>query len=136
MIMNAMNSVATSTYDGSRIHIFISFDGFHNQAVFMELLKVTKATIHYSDKSIHAQGKAGTVGLTLSIFEHGGKTHCQEQTVNYIRAFHSNYVENASETCVLFLDADTVINQSALRLFGGRLVSFDAPHLMILMAMC
>ena len=122
-ILDTIHSAAASTYDSNRIHIFVSFDGFQNRSVFLELLKIAGTTFCHANKSLHAQGEISGVRITLSAFEHGGKTHCQGQTMDYIRAVHSNYIEAASDVSILFLDADTTICQSTLQLFGRRLVS-------------
>lgn len=128
-ILDTIHSAAASTYDSNRIHIFVSFDGFQNRSVFLELLKIAGATFRHANKSVHAQGEISGVRITLSAFEHGGKTHCQGRTMDYIREAHSNYMEAASDVSILFLDADTTICQSTLQLFGRRLVSYSIPHL-------
>ncbi|KAK1761862.1 hypothetical protein QBC33DRAFT_317262 [Phialemonium atrogriseum] len=121
MVMASIDSVATSAYNRDRIHIFLSFDGPQNNAVFKQISRIAKAKTAPSRESLCAEGVIGDVNLTLCVFEHGGKTQCQGQTVDCIKRYHGNYMETASDTCVLFLDSDTTIQPSALRLLGAQL---------------
>jgi hypothetical protein len=125
VVLASVNSVAQSTYTHDRIHIFLSFDGPQNMDIFAQLVETVGARENASRQFPCAEISIGNAKLTVCLFEHGGKARCQRQTVDYIKRYHDEYFQSASDTYVLLLDSDTIICQSALRLLATRLVSTD-----------
>ena len=122
-VLASVSSVAQSSYPYHRIHIFLSFDGSQNLDTFAQVVDTVGAREETSRPFPCAEIALGNAKLTICLFEHCGKAHCQGQTIDYIKQYHREYFQTPSDTCVLFLDSDTTICRSALRLFATRLVS-------------
>lgn len=125
VVLASVNSVAQSTYTHDRIHIFLSFDGLQNTDIFAKLVDTVGARKNASRQFPCAEIGIGNAKLTVCLFEHGGKPRCQGQTMKYIKRYHDEYFQRASDTCILLLDSDTIIHPTAVRLLATRLVSTD-----------
>lgn len=125
VVLASVNSVAQSTYTHDQIHIFLSFDGLQNMDIFARLVDTVGARQNASRQFPCAETSIRNAKLTVCLFEHGGKPRCQGQTMDYIKQYHHKYLQKASNTCVLLLDSDTIINRSALWLLATRLVSIN-----------
>ena len=128
-VLASVNSVTQSIYPCHRIHIFLSFDGSENLKTFAQVVDAVGARKKTPRPFPCAEVALGNAMLTICLFKRCGKAHCQGQTINYIKQHHHKYFQTPSDTCVLFLDSDTTICQSALRLFAARLVSADVHRL-------
>ena len=128
-VLASVNSVAQSIYPQDRIHIFLSFDGSQNLDTFTQLVNTVRAKEKASRPFLCAEVALGNGLLTICLFEHCGKAHCQGKTVDYIKQYHHEYFQEPSDASILYLDSDTIICRSALRLFATRLVNTNVQLL-------
>lgn len=111
VLLETMQSVLQLDHPHNRLNVFLSFDGYENEATFNAILKEFGCEDKLDENKgfrLATSSKHGS-RMTISMFKHGGKPHVQGQTINYIQKHHEQYVDDAHNTFVLLLDSDTTI---------------------------
>ncbi len=114
VLFDSVEFLLQSDYPDHLLHFFLSFDGFENMESFHATVEKLDASMN-EDSGVSASGVVSGIRVTISIFEHGGKTRCQANTVAEIERNHADYLVGASSTFVLFLDSDTRLGKHSLR---------------------
>jgi cellulose synthase/poly-beta-1,6-N-acetylglucosamine synthase-like glycosyltransferase len=126
VLFDSVKFFLQSDYPAHLLHLFLSFDGYENKELFLATVKVLGASMS-EDSNISASSVAFGTKVTISMFEHGGKTRCQASTVAEIKLNHAEYLLGARSTFVLFLDSDTRLGNHSLRLLARTSVR-DFPQ--------
>jgi cellulose synthase/poly-beta-1,6-N-acetylglucosamine synthase-like glycosyltransferase len=121
ILFDTVESLIHSDYPAHLLHVFVSFDGLENKDSFLETAKFFKASI--GEESTDANALVAGIKVAIHIFEHGGKTRCQANTMKKIQN-RQGYLRDVNNTFVLLLDSDTRIERHSLRSFAQIIVRF------------
>ena len=117
ILIKAINSVVDCDYPPACIHVFLSFDGEHEDELYLstiEKLGVPLAMGTYP-KSIDVVYRASRI--TVSRFPHGGKRHCQKSTFQLIDKVYEEYLKRNDNLFILFIDSDCILDKVCLQNF-------------------
>lgn len=114
---STLNAVVASEYPRPRLHIHLSFDGLGqieeigSVKKFLGLASFGRDGAHESTYETNFRG----CRLTLSVFRHGGKRHCQKRTFEQIKLHGS--MPSLSTSLIMLLDSDTFLHHDCIREF-------------------
>lgn len=123
VIERTLNSILESEYALSNIRIYISFDGLENAHIYEALKESIQAASKPVPGTITSHVTIKGAEVTLCLFEHRGKSGCQQETVEHIKHHHSEDFQSPLNSYILFLDSDTTIPPHTFSSFANRMVS-------------
>lgn len=124
-LIDSVRAVLNADYPSHRLRFFISFDGTQNEDSFQYLVKELGATcIESTTRTATALVKG--VRITISLFEHGGKVHCQAKTLGLVRECLAGSHTDISKDFLLLVDSDTRVARNSLQVFAQTTV--DRSH--------
>lgn len=115
ILEQTLNSIVACNYPRSKLRIYLSFDGLDRR----EQIDGIKRLCCILDEKEHNSQAESTYetnfkghNLTLSVFEHGGKRHCQKRTFEQLTFREESSV--LKESFVLFLDSDNFLRNDCI----------------------
>lgn len=122
VLLDSVNFLLKSDYPSHLLHLFLSFDGYENKETFLAAITFFGAIVS-EESTTTAEGYASGIRITISIFDHGGKTRCQGNTFSYIQHNYKAYFIGTDNTFALLLDSDTRLGKRSLRSLAQTTVS-------------
>ncbi|KAL4880844.1 chitin synthase-domain-containing protein [Aspergillus karnatakaensis] len=117
VLIKAVDSVVSSDYPGSCIHVFLSYDGSFIDEPYLRVINHLGIPISLRKypQSIDVTYKGARI--TVSRFRHGGKRHCQKQTFRVIDKVYAEYLKQHDNLFLLFIDSDCMLDRLCLQNF-------------------
>ncbi|CZT43832.1 probable chitin synthase D [Rhynchosporium secalis] len=117
VLVTAVDSVVDCDYPPSCIHVFLSFDGDHEDELYLRTIEKlgVPLSLDLYPKSIDVTYR--TARVTVSRFPHGGKRHCQKATFKLIDRVYTEYLKRNDNLFILFIDSDCILDRVCLQNF-------------------
>lgn len=123
LLLRTLDSLVDCDYPPACLHIFLSFDGDREDALFLmtlEKLGVQMRRTSHLPSSIDVPYR--NIRITVSRFRHGGKRHCQKKTFKLVNRLYENYAIAKDDLFVLFIDSDCILGKACLQNFMYEMV--------------
>ncbi|RGP76802.1 chitin synthase [Fusarium longipes] len=117
VLIKAINSVVDCDYPPSCIHVFLSFDGEEEDALYLNTIRQLGVSLKRESYPTSIDVKYRSARVTISRFPHGGKRHCQKVTFKLIDRVYEEYLKRNDNLFILFIDSDCILDKVCLQNF-------------------
>jgi chitin synthase len=117
ILLRTVNSLVDCEYPPSCLHVFLSFDGDHEDELYLNTIEKlgVPLTLDTYPKSIDVIYRS--TRITVSRFPHGGKRYCQKRTFKLIDKIYTEYLKRNDNLFVLFIDSDCILDKVCIQNF-------------------
>ena len=117
ILLRTVDSLVDCEYPPSCLHVFLSFDGDHEDELYLNTIKKlgVPLTLDTYPKSIDVIYRS--TRITISRFPHGGKRYCQKRTFKLIDKIYTEYLKRNDNLFVLFIDSDCILDKVCIQNF-------------------
>lgn len=116
-LLDSVRAVLNADYPSQRLRFFLSFDGIENEDSFRYVVKELGADLIKSATPTATTTVEG-VHTTISLFNHGGKVHCQSKALGLVKEYLASSHMDASKAFLLLVDSDTRVARNSLQVFA------------------
>lgn len=117
VLLKAIHSVVESDYPASCLHVFLSFDGEPSEDLWNHIAMRLGIPIAARKRARSIDVVYHSVRVTVSIFPHGGKRHCQKRTFKLIDRIYTDYLDRSDDLFILFIDSDCILHKVCIQNF-------------------
>jgi len=121
ILMDSIQAVLAADYPQHCIRFMISFDGLEHRSAFKFVVETLGATC--IDTGVPtAIAVIHNIQITISLFEHGGKRHCQAKSLDMLYSRFGDQFIEPEDMYLMLVDSDTRLAANALKTFSGYMV--------------